>query len=122
MLHLARSSTVQNSLFGVSLRQGRFMSSWAGRGRVGAFRASTAMNKPPSSSASSAQDNFVNGTSAVYVDQMFDAWRADPQSVHASWRSYFENVEAGVPQPFQAPPVASSGSSGVDLNAVLAAI
>ena len=49
-------------------------------------------------------DNFVNGTSAVYVDQMYDMWREDPQSVNASWRAYFSNVENDSAEPFQAPP------------------
>ena len=65
-----------------------------GFNRFGAFRASQALNKPAS------LDNFVNGTSAVYVDQLYDEWRADPSRVHPSWRAYFENEEAGVAEPF----------------------
>ena len=37
--------------------------------RPGAFRASLAMHKPE------AVDNFVNGTSAVYVDYVFEQWQ-----------------------------------------------
>ena len=33
------------------------------------FRKSMSMQKPQSQS-----DNFANGTSAVYVDQMYDMW------------------------------------------------
>eukprot|EP00939_MAST-03C_sp_MAST-3C-sp1_P003169 g3169.t1 len=28
---------------------------------------------------------------------MYGIWKADPNSVHASWNSYFSNVEAGIP-------------------------
>lgn len=63
------------------------------------FRRSTSMQKPQSQS-----DNFANGTSAVYVDQMYDMWVEDPKSVHASWAAYFNNVEGGVEEPYQQPP------------------
>jgi 2-oxoglutarate dehydrogenase E1 component len=43
----------------------------------------------------STTDNFANGTSAVYVDMLYDQWKENPNSVHASWRSYFDNVEKG---------------------------
>ncbi len=70
--------------------------------KFNAFRASLAMRKPQSTT-----DNFVNGTSAVYVDYMYEQWKADPSTVHASWRAYFDNVENDVEEPFQAPPTAS---------------
>lgn len=37
----------------------------------------------------------MNGTSAVYIEQMYDCWKKDPSSVHASWNAYFQNVEQG---------------------------
>ncbi|TKR81794.1 hypothetical protein L596_015612 [Steinernema carpocapsae] len=65
-----------------------------------------------SRSASSAvmKESFLNGTSSIYVEQMYDSWRSDPSSVHTSWDAYFRNVEAGVApgQAFQAPPTISS--------------
>jgi 2-oxoglutarate dehydrogenase complex dehydrogenase (E1) component-like enzyme len=27
---------------------------------------------------------------------MYEAWRKDPKSVHVSWRTFFENEEAGL--------------------------
>lgn len=60
----------------------------------------------------SVADNFANGTSAVYVDQMYDQWRADPNSVHSSWAAYFNNVELGAEEPYQAPPSLGRDSSG----------
>jgi 2-oxoglutarate dehydrogenase E1 component len=68
-----------------------------------AFRPTLAMRKP-------ATDNFANGTSAVYVDQQYEDWRIDPNSVHSSWRAYFENIEGEAQEPYQAPP--SIGKTG----------
>lgn len=62
------------------------------------FRASVVLNKP------STVDNFVNGTSAVYVDYVYEQWKANPTSVHASWRAYFDGIENNSAEPFQAPP------------------
>lgn len=68
-------------------------------------------------------DNFANGTSSVYVDQMYEEWRQDPNSVHASWRSYFQNLEGGSHTPYQAPPtVGGSGSAGVNIDEIAAAL
>lgn len=65
-----------------------------------AFRASQLLHKPLSAQT----DNFVNGTSAVYIDQLYDQWQEDPNSVHASWQAYFSNIENNVAEPFQTPP------------------
>jgi 2-oxoglutarate dehydrogenase E1 component len=71
----------------------------------------------------STADSFANGTSSVYIDQMYEEWRHDPQSVHASWRSYFANVEAGSDAPYQAPPnVGATGGAGPNLDEIVAAL
>ena len=64
-------------------------------------------------------DSFLGGSNAIYVDQMYSAWKADPKrydstpardltiifltyfcfhiySVHASWAAYFSSLDAGV--------------------------
>lgn len=41
-------------------------------------------------------DSFLSGSSSIYVDQMYDAWRQDPKSVHVSWAAYFNNLESGL--------------------------
>lgn len=43
----------------------------------------------------STPDSFLSGSSAVYVDQMYSAWKKDPASVHASWAAFFTNQDAG---------------------------
>ena len=57
-------------------------------------------------------ENFANGTSAVYVDQMYEMWKEDPNSVHSSWRAYFEGVDAGAEEAFQAPPTIGKNTGG----------
>eukprot|EP01124_Arcella_intermedia_P024163 TRINITY_DN4007_c0_g1_i1.p1 TRINITY_DN4007_c0_g1~~TRINITY_DN4007_c0_g1_i1.p1 ORF type:complete len:1016 (-),score=165.40 TRINITY_DN4007_c0_g1_i1:37-3084(-) len=42
-------------------------------------------------------ENFIDGTSANYVEQMYSAWLVDPKSVHKSWDVYFSNVQGGAP-------------------------
>merc|ERR1712106_407781 len=39
-------------------------------------------------------ESFVNGTNAAYVEDMYLSWMEDPKSVHASWASYFKQVQA----------------------------
>ncbi|VDM71573.1 unnamed protein product, partial [Strongylus vulgaris] len=45
---------------------------------------------------------------------MYESWKEDPKSVHASWDAYFRNVEGGAApgQAYQAPP-AAFGAAGV---------
>jgi 2-oxoglutarate dehydrogenase E1 component len=41
-------------------------------------------------------ETFLNGTSSLYAEQMFDQYSANPESVHPSWKQYFDNLEQGV--------------------------
>jgi hypothetical protein len=40
---------------------------------------------------------FMNATSGVYIEQMYESWMRDRSSVHKSWDVFFTNVEAGAP-------------------------
>lgn len=54
-----------------------------------------------------ATDSFLQSNNSNYIDEMYQAWRKDPASVHVSWNAYFKNVENDkVPtsQAFNAPP------------------
>uniref|UniRef100_A0A8C4NE02 2-oxoadipate dehydrogenase complex component E1 n=1 Tax=Eptatretus burgeri TaxID=7764 RepID=A0A8C4NE02_EPTBU len=42
-----------------------------------------------------AQEPFLNGESANYVEEMYTAWLENPKSVHRSWDVYFRNTMAG---------------------------
>uniref|UniRef100_A0A7S2S9S3 2-oxoglutarate dehydrogenase, mitochondrial n=1 Tax=Rhizochromulina marina TaxID=1034831 RepID=A0A7S2S9S3_9STRA len=56
-----------------------------------------AASTPVGAGASDAfSTSIFNGGSAVYVDSMFDAWKRDPSSVHQSWNSFFQAVDAGM--------------------------
>lgn len=39
--------------------------------------------------------SFMNGTSSVYIEQMYECWKNDRSSVHKSWDIFFSNVETG---------------------------
>jgi len=56
-------------------------------------------------------DSFINGTSGIYVERMFENWKKDPSSVHTSWDIYFSNIEQGksVLEAFQSPPTIDKG-------------
>lgn len=41
-----------------------------------------------------AQEPFLNGSSSVYVEEMYNAWVKDPNSVHKSWDAFFRNASA----------------------------
>ncbi|KAJ1565072.1 2-oxoglutarate dehydrogenase E1 component, partial [Cladochytrium tenue] len=50
-------------------------------------------------------ETFLSGTSSTYVEDMYEAWLADPLSVHVSWQVYFKNLasRSSLP-PFIPPP------------------
>ena len=33
--------------------------------------------------------SMINGSSIVYVEQMYAEWKKNPESVHSSWNAYF---------------------------------
>ncbi|KAJ2099744.1 2-oxoglutarate dehydrogenase E1 component, partial [Coemansia sp. S100] len=51
-------------------------------------------------------ESFLSGSVTPYIEDMYEAYIKDPESVHASWRSYFKNVDNGMKpgQAFQSPP------------------
>ncbi|RZF33555.1 hypothetical protein LSTR_LSTR008201 [Laodelphax striatellus] len=38
---------------------------------------------------------FMNGDSAVFIEELFTTWRTNPKNVHPSWQVYFKLVESG---------------------------
>lgn len=53
-----------------------------------------------------ATDSFLQLNSSNYVEEMYEAWRHDPSSVHVSWNAYFKNLDSGLApsSAFIAPP------------------
>lgn len=41
-------------------------------------------------------ETFLTGSSSLYAEQMYDQYSEDPESVHPSWKQYFDNLEKGV--------------------------
>ena len=41
-------------------------------------------------------ETFLSGTSSLYAEQMYDLYQEDPDSVHPSWKQYFENLDKGI--------------------------
>lgn len=53
-----------------------------------------------------AQEPFLNGSSSVYVEEMYKAWQKDPKSVHKSWDTFFATASTGAEpgEAYQSPP------------------
>ncbi|SCU84653.1 LAMI_0C08350g1_1 [Lachancea mirantina] len=65
--------------------------------------------------ATNSPDSFLSTTNAPYIDEMYQAWKEDPSSVHASWNAYFKNMgNMNVPasSAFTAPPTLLAHASG----------
>lgn len=65
------------------------------------MRLKSTTSEPPHPS-----ESFLSGNVTPYIEEMYEAYIRDPQSVHASWRSYFGNVDKGLKpgMAFQTPP------------------
>ena len=63
--------------------------------------------------ATSGTDSFLSTTSSPYLQDMYAAWRKDPNSVHVSWRAYFSALQNHPDIParsiYQPPPTAAFG-------------
>jgi len=58
-----------------------------------------------------AAEPFLNGSSGAYVEEMYNAWLQNPQSVHASWDAFFRQTYGGA-QPGLVPVGAGPVSGG----------
>ncbi|PSN55971.1 hypothetical protein C0J52_02129 [Blattella germanica] len=58
------------------------------------------------------EESFMNGPAATYVEEMFNLWLKDRNSVHASWDIYFKHVLNGAPpgHAYQSPPTIKPGT------------
>ncbi|GFO12435.1 2-oxoglutarate dehydrogenase, mitochondrial, partial [Plakobranchus ocellatus] len=61
----------------------------------------------------SAAEPFMNGSSSAYIEDMFEAWQKDPNSVHKSWDAFFRETGKGAPpgRAYVAPPAIRPMSS-----------
>ncbi|XP_011183823.1 2-oxoglutarate dehydrogenase-like, mitochondrial isoform X2 [Zeugodacus cucurbitae] len=51
--------------------------------------------------SSAPAEQFASGTSATYVEEMYNSWLRDPTSVHTSWDAYFRSNSYNAPPDFQ---------------------
>ena len=42
-------------------------------------------------------ESFLTGTSSLYAEQMYEQYLENPDSVHISWKRYFDNLQQGLP-------------------------
>lgn len=40
-------------------------------------------------------ETFLTGSSSLYAEQMYENYCQDPNSVHETWRKYFDDMEQG---------------------------
>lgn len=64
-------------------------------------------------------DQFMSTTNANYIDEMYQSWCQDHNSVHVSWNAYFKNIQnlkgkQSTTTAFQAPPSLISGPTGTE--------
>jgi len=57
-------------------------------------------------------DTFATSEAANYVESLYDEYKKNPSGVHISWRTYFQNMEAGVPSSsaFSLPPTLTNST------------
>ncbi|XP_030752283.1 2-oxoglutarate dehydrogenase, mitochondrial isoform X2 [Sitophilus oryzae] len=66
-----------------------------------------------------AAEPFLNGSSGQYVEDMYNAWLADPSSVHASWDAFFRNSQSGGQGYISPPSLATPSRNEVPLGALI---
>lgn len=82
--------------------------------------------KPAKASDSTEKsEGFLNGSSAAYIEEVYQAWLLDPKSVHKSWDIYFRTSSVQAPPTLgqtqqHLPAVQQLGSGGGgDMNQIL---
>jgi len=40
-------------------------------------------------------ETFLNGSTSLYAEQMYENYSNDPNSVHETWKKYFDDMEQG---------------------------
>ncbi|XP_066260739.1 2-oxoglutarate dehydrogenase complex component E1 isoform X5 [Euwallacea similis] len=70
-------------------------------------------------SVPAAAEPFLNGSSSQYVEDMYNAWLADPSSVHASWDAFFRNSQSGGAGYTAPPTLAQPRANEISLGALI---
>lgn len=56
------------------------------------FKSTAAIDEPDIAHES---ETFLTGASSLYAEQMYENYCNDPNSVHETWRKYFEDIDSG---------------------------
>ncbi|KAG5892467.1 hypothetical protein JTB14_017432 [Gonioctena quinquepunctata] len=83
------------------------------------IKKTSSFNQRRYSNVPAARESFLSGTSAQYVEDMYNAWLADPKSVHVSWDSYFRNSAQGGPGYHPPPSLSPEGRNEVGLRSII---
>lgn len=59
--------------------------------------ASETLKQPHSKQHPSQSQSAVNGTSGGYMEELYETWERNPDSVHVSWRPFFQSIAQGAP-------------------------
>ena len=54
------------------------------------FKSTAVQNDIPHES-----ETFLSGTTSLYAEQMYENYLQDPNSVHETWRKYFDDMDSG---------------------------
>ena len=60
------------------------------------YPSSLSMTKFLFSTKAQEAETFLTGSTSLYAEQMYDMYLENPDSVHPSWKKYFDNLEQGV--------------------------
>lgn len=68
-----------------------------------------------------ANESFLSGTNSVYIENLFDKWAQNRQSVHASWDAYFSNIVRNIEPAIVLPPEIGSAQLSTQFSQVVGA-
>ncbi|KAL6074805.1 oxoglutarate dehydrogenase (succinyl-transferring) [Balamuthia mandrillaris] len=115
----SRSSLFLNS----SLRRAAVASASSYHSSATSNNAAQSGSTPSAVPLSKLSESFLDGTSSIYVEDMYRAWKKDPGSVHASWDSFFRQMEGGTApgEAYTPPPSIRSSAASAPSRASSAA-
>mmetsp|Transcript_7918 Transcript_7918/g.23443 ORF Transcript_7918/g.23443 Transcript_7918/m.23443 type:complete len:313 (-) Transcript_7918:17-955(-) len=41
-------------------------------------------------------ETFLTGSASLYAEQMYEMYQSNPENVHETWRTYFDNLDEGI--------------------------
>lgn len=98
-----RAIQCKSALARCALVQGQFTGRlWRNQSIVQRLKSSDSKSNVSSAAAAQVaahrvtQEPFLNGSSSVYLEEMYNSWLQDPGSVHKSWDAFFKGASKDV--------------------------